>query len=33
MATLCGLRHPVTIAVTDFTSPGKLTNNPFILIF
>ena len=33
MATLVGLRHPVTIAITHFTSPDKLTNDFLILNF
>ena len=32
MATLVGLRHPVTIFVTDFTSPDELTNDILIHI-
>ena len=27
MGTLFGLGHPVTILVTDFTSPDKMTND------
>ena len=30
---LVGLRHPLTIAVTDFTSLDKLTNDLLILNF
>ena len=33
MATLINPRHPVTIVVTDFTGPNKLTNDLLILNF
>ena len=33
MATLVSLRQPVTILVTDITSPDKLTNDLLILNF
>ena len=33
IATLVGLRHPVTILVTDFSSPHKLTNDLLIQNF
>ena len=33
MATLINPRHPVTIAVTDLTSPNQLTNDLLILNF
>ena len=31
MATLVSRRHPVNIAIKDFTSPDKLTNDFLIL--
>ena len=31
MVSLVGLRHPVTIALTDLTSPDNLTNDFLIL--
>ena len=31
MVTFVALTHPVTILVTDFTTPDNLTNDPPIL--
>ena len=33
MATSVGPRHPVTIGISDFTSPDNLTNDLLILNF